>query len=236
MTAGQRLQDKVILVLGAQGGLGSEAARQFAAEGARVILSGRSVRMLEKVAKPIEADGGYVQLYPLDLEGASPADLAEMAERIEEEHGRLDGLFHAAAHFPGLTPIELTDPAEIARAVHVNLTACVWATMACLPALHKSAAGVVAVALDDTERTSRPYWGGYGLANAARHALVPMLKGELGNTTIRVVAVEPGPMRTGLRSRAYIAERDFTAVVPAQYAELCVRAMMGEAPSEAMPS
>ena len=108
--------------------------------------------------------------------------------------------------------------------------------MACLPALHKSAAGVVAVALDDTERTSRPYWGGYGLANAARHALVPMLKGELGNTTIRVVAVEPGPMRTGLRSRAYIAERDFTAVVPAQYAELCVRAMMGEAPSEAMPS
>lgn len=235
MTAGQRLQDKVILVLGAQGGLGSEAARQFAAEGARVILSGRSVRMLEKVAKPIEADGGYVQLYPLDLEGASPADLAEMAERIEEEHGRLDGLFHAAAHFPGLTPIELTDPAEIARAVHVNLTACVWATMACLPALHKSAAGVVAVALDDTERTSRPYWGGYGLANAARHALVPMLKGELGNTTIRVVAVEPGPMRTGLRSRAYIAERDFTAVVPAQYAELCVRAMMGEAPSEAMP-
>lgn len=235
MTAGQRLQDKVILVLGAQGGLGSEAARQFAAEGARVILSGRSVRMLERVAKPIEADGGYVQLYPLDLEGASPADLAEMAERIEEEHGRLDGLFHAAAHFPGLTPIELTDPAEIARAVHVNLTACVWATMACLPALHKSAAGVVAVALDDTDRTSRPYWGGYGLANAARHALVPMLKGELGNTAIRVVAVEPGPMRTGLRSRAYIAERDFTAVVPAQYAELCVRAMMGEAPSEAMP-
>lgn len=234
MTAARRLQDKVILVLGAQGGLGTEAARSFAREGARVIISGRSVRMLEKVAKLIEGDGEFVQMYPLDLEGAAPEHLAEMAERIEEEHGRIDGLFHAAAHFSGLTPIELTDPAEIARAVHVNLTACVWATMACLPALRKSQAGVIAIALDDTERTSRPYWGGYGMANAARHALLPMLKGELGNTAIKVVAVQPGPMRTGLRSRAYIAERDFTAVAPAQYADLCIRAMMGVDTSEAV--
>lgn len=227
MSTARRLQDKVILVLGAQGGLGSEAARAFASEGARVIISGRSVRMLEKLAKSIEAEGGFVQMYPLDLEGASPEQLAEMAARIEEEHGRLDGLLHSAAHFAGLTPIELTDPAEIARALHVNLTACVWATMACLPALHKSDRGVVAIALDDPDRTSRPYWGGYGLANAGRHALVPMLKGELGNTAIEVVAIEPGPMRTGLRSRAYIAERDFTAVVPSHYTEVCVSAMMG---------
>lgn len=236
MTAARRLQDKVILVLGAQGGLGSEAARSFAKEGARVIISGRSVRMLEKLAKQIEADGDFVQMYPLDMEGASPEQWAEMAERITEEHGRLDGLFHAAAHFQGLTPVELTDPAEIARAIHVNLTACVWATMACLPALQKSEAAVVVITLDDTARTSRPYWGGYGLANAGRHALVPMLKGELSNTAIKVIGIEPGPMRTGLRSRAYIAERDFTAVVPAQYAELCIRAMMGDDSPDSMPA
>lgn len=232
MTATKRLQNKVILVLGAQGGLGSEAARSFAREGAQVIISGRSVRMLEKVAKSIEAEGHFVQMYPLDLEGASPEQLAEMVERIDEAHGRIDGVFHAAAHFPGLTPIELTDPAEVARAIHVNLTASVWATMACLPALRKSEAGVVAIALDDTTRTSKPYWGGYGLANAARHALMPMLKGELSNTAIQVVAVMPGPMRTGLRSRAYIAERDFTAKMPGEYAELCIRAMMGEATTD----
>ena len=59
-------------------------------------------------------------LYPLDLEGASPDDYAEMADRLFREFGRLDGILHCAAEFRGLTPLEHTDPAAFARAVHVN--------------------------------------------------------------------------------------------------------------------
>ena len=157
-----------------------------------------------------------------DLEGASPDDHLELAERIEAELGRLDGLVHCAAHFNGLTPLPHADPAEVARAVHVNLTARQWLTQACLPLLERADAGVVVQVLDDPARVGKAYWGGYGLAQHALHALVPMLQAELGSQGVRVSGLQPGPMRTGLRAAAYIAETDAAAGDPARYAPLVV--------------
>ena len=225
--AARRLQDKVILVVGAQGGLGREAALASAREGATVVLLGRKVPQLNRVHDAIVAEGGEALLYPMDLEGATPDDHAELATRIDEAFGRLDGILHCAAHFKGLTPLELTDPADVARALHVNLTAPVWLTMACLPLLRRTEDASVVVVIDTPARTSRAYWGGYGLAQAGRAALVPMLDGEIGEGHVRVVGLEPGPMRTGLRARAYLNDRDPSARPPTDYAEACVAALAG---------
>ena len=216
------LDGRVVLVAGAHGALGHPAALACANAGATVVLLGRKVPKLNRVHDAIVREGGEALLYPLDLEGATPDDYAEMAERIGTELGRLDGVLHCAAQFGGLTPLEITDPADFARAIHVNLTARWWLTQACLPLLRKAEDGAVVFAIDRDAAGGAPYWGGYGAAQAALLPMVGMLQGELTGTRVRVSGLAPGPMRTLLRGKAWLQDEDTSARDPADVAPDCV--------------
>ncbi len=219
------LAGRVVLVNGAHGGLGAAASLACAQAGATVVLLGRKVPKLNRVYDAIAGHGDGLPTplnYPLDLEGASADDYAEMATRIESELGRLDGVLHCAADFPGLTPLEHTDPAAFARALHVNLTAKWWLTQACLPLLKRATDSAVVFVVDDVGRVGKAYWGGYGIAQQGLSALTAMLHAELANSPVRVSALQPGPMRTSLRAKAYVNEEDILARDPALSAGDCV--------------
>ena len=216
------LRGRVVLIAGAAGGLGSAAAVACAKAGASTVLLGRKVAPLNRVYDAIKAVGPEPMLYPLDLEGAGPDDYDQLAEALDGEFGRLDGLLHCAAEFKGLTPLLHTDPADFARAIHVDLTARWWLTQACLPLLQKSDAGAVVFALDDAERSGGAFWGGYGLAQAGQATLVSMLQAELGERGPRVSGFRPGPMRTALRGKAYQPNTDLDARPPAEVADAVV--------------
>lgn len=216
------LDQRVILVSGAQGGLGGAAAEACARAGATVVLLGRKPAKLNRVYDACAKLGPEPLLYPLDLEGASPDDYAEMADRLQREVGRLDGVLHCAAEFRGLTPLEHTDPAVFARAMHVNLTAPWWLSQACLPLLKQAPDAALVFALDDAARVGKAYWGGYGVAQHGLAGLVGMLHAELANSSVRVAALQPGPMRTSLRAKAYVEDEDKEARNPVEYAPACV--------------
>ena len=216
------LEGRVVLVAGAAGGLGAAASVVCAQAGATVVLLGRKVAPLNRVYDAVKAVGPEPLLYPLDLVGATPDDYDELAQRIESELGRLDGVLHCAVEFKGLTPLLHTDPADFARAIHVDLTARWWLTQACLPLLAKSDAGAVVFAMDDPARTDGAFWGGYGLAQSAQASLVSMLQAELGEHGPRISGFRPGPMRTALRGKAYQPNADAEARAPAEYAAACV--------------
>ena len=220
--APRALDQRVILVSGAHGGLGSAAAAACARAGATVVLLGRKLPKLNRVYDAVAQAGAEPLLYPLDLEGASPDDYAELADRLRAELGHLDGVLHCAVEFKGLTPLEHTDPAAFARVMHVNLTAPWWLSQACLPLLRQSADAALVFALDDLERVSQPYWGAYGIAQHGLAAMVGMLHAELASSSVRVSALQPGPMRTGLRSRAYADDNDLQAREATDYADACV--------------
>lgn len=224
MSEAASLRGGVVLVAGAAGGLGSAAAVACAKAGATVVLLGRKVAPLNRVYDAAKAVGPEPLLYPLDLEGASPDDFDQLAQSLEAEFGRLDGLLHCAAEFKGLTPLQHTDPANFARAIHVDLTARWWLTQACLPLLARSETGAVVFALDDVARGGGEgaFWGGYGLAQAAQERLVPMLQAELGESGPRITGFRPGPMRTSLRGKAYQPNTDTDAKPAAAYADACV--------------
>lgn len=196
------LSGQVVLITGASGGLGGAMAEACALAGAQVVASGRHLRRLEALYQRVQVVGGQIQLYPLDLEGAQPADLQQLVDDIHNEYGRLDLLIQCAADFPGLTPLAHADPAAVARAIHVNLTARIWLVQAALPALRASAGSVV-LSVDRAERGQQAYWGGYGLAQPAQHALAQMLEQELGDDVVGVQLLAPPPMPTALRARAY---------------------------------
>lgn len=216
------LAGRVVLVSGAQGGLGAAASEACARAGATVVLLGRKPAKLGRVYDACAQAGPEPFLYPLDLEGATPEDYAALASRVETETGRLDGVLHAAADFPGLTPLELTDPAAFARAIHVNLTARWWLTQACLPLLRQAPDAAVVFAVDALDTVAQSYWGGYGIAQHGLVGLVNMLHRELLHSPVRVSGLQPGPMRSALRGRAYAGDADLAARDPAHYAPHCV--------------
>lgn len=220
--APQPLAGRVILLSGAHGGLGAVAAEACAAAGATLVLLGRRLPKLNRVYDAVAQAGPEPLLYPLDLEGAGPDDYAEMVERLRAELGRLDGVLHCAAEFRGLTPLEHLDPAAFARAIHVNLTAPWWLVQACLPLLREAADASVVLAVDDPARVGQAYWGGYGVAQHGLRALVGMLDAELAGTPVRVAGLQPGPMRTPLRARAYADDLDADLRDPQAYAGACV--------------
>ena len=223
MSDAKPLDGRVILVAGAAGGLGSAASVACAQAGATVVLLGRKVAPLNRLYDAVKAVGPEPLLYPLDLVGAAPDDFDELAQRIEVELGRLDGVLQCAAEFKGLTPLLHTDPADFARAIHVDLTARWWLTQACLPLVAKSDAGAVVFAIDDPARSgSEAFWGGYGLAQSAQVALVSMLQAELGEHGPRFSGVRPGPMRTALRGKAFQPNTDLKAKPAGDYAAACV--------------
>lgn len=216
------LEGRVVLLVGAHGALGHASALACADAGATVVLLGRKVPKLNRVHDAVVRAGGEALLYPLDLEGATPDDYAEMAERIGSGLGRLDGILHCAADFPGLTPLQNSDPAAFARALHVNLTARWWLTQACLPLLHRADDASLVFAIDTDAGRGGAYWGGYGIAQSGMVALVGTLHAELANSKVRVSGLAPGPMRTPLRARAFVEADNGIARDAADVAMACV--------------
>jgi NAD(P)-dependent dehydrogenase (short-subunit alcohol dehydrogenase family) len=216
------LAGRVVLVTGANGALGEAASRACAAAGATVVLLGRRVPKLQRLSDALAAIGPLPAIYPLDLLGATPADYAEVATRIGDGLGRLDGVLHAAAEFQGLTPLQNTEPSEFVDAMHVNVGAPFLLTQACLPMLRQAPDSAVVFVLDDPQRVGRAYWGGYGVAKFALQGLVRVLVDELENSPVRVSALQPGPMQTGLRARAFMSEEPGTCPPAAAYAQACV--------------
>ena len=216
------LAGRVILVTGAYGGLGEAAARACAQAGATLVLLGRKVPKLSRTYDAVKALGPLPALYPLDLAGADPADYEAMAETIERELGGLHGILHCAAEFTGLKPLEATPPEEFVRQLHVNLTAPWLLTQACLPLLRKAGDSAVVFVAEDLARVNRAYWGTYGVAKAGLLGLVRVLHDETEDGPVRVSALQPGPMRTSIRARAYVEEAASQVPYPTAYAQACV--------------
>lgn len=225
--SGPDLSGRTVLITGAGAGLGAALARTCGRAGAEVVLLGHSVRKLEAVYDDIVAAGGpEPAIYPLDLEGAAPSDYGELAARLDEACGRLDALVHNAATLGEQTPLEFQSPLEWARTLQVNLTGPLLLTQACLPLLRKAPRGDI-VFVDDERRGA--YWGAYAISKAAAAALADMLAEETEREpALRVHRIDPGPMRTGFRARAFPGALPEEAPLPEEHAVPAILARLTE--------
>lgn len=216
------LQDKVILITGAYGGLGAASAIAAAEAGATIVLLGKKVPKLNQIYDAVKRVGVEPALYPLDMRGADPADYEAMSDKIESDLGGLHGILHCAADFSGLRPLETTSPEEFITQMHVNLTAPWLLTQACLPALRKHDDAALVFICEDLQRVTKAYWGAYGIAKAGLEGMVHMLHDETEDSVVRVSALQPGPMKTSIRARAYVDDAATNCPDASLYASVCV--------------
>ncbi|WP_163575785.1 YciK family oxidoreductase [Halomonas faecis] len=210
------LKERIVLVTGAGDGIGRAAALAFARHGATVILLGRTLAKLETVYDQIEAEGlPQPAIFPLNFEGATLKDYHDMAETLDKEFGRLDGLLHNAGLLGNITPFVQYDPALWEQVMQVNINGPTWMTQALMPLLEASKDASVVFTSSGVGRKGRAYWGAYSVSKYATEGFMEVLADEvehLGN--IRVNSLNPGATRTRMRANAYPGEDPEALLTP----------------------
>lgn len=204
----QLLKDRVILVTGAGDGIGKSAALSYARLGATVILLGRTVEKLEQVYDQIEQEGGkQPAIVPLNLESASQVEYTQIAETIEKEFGRLDGLLLNAAVLGDMRPLEYYPIDVFDRVMKVNVNSQFMLIRTLMPMLRAAASGSIILTTSSVGRKGRANWGAYAISKFAVEGIMQTLADELQNTSqVRVNCINPGATRTNMRASAYPAE------------------------------
>ena len=215
------LHGRVILISGAGGGLGSVAAKSCAAAGACIVLLDKSVSQLEKLYDEIMGLGHTrPALYPLDLEKATEADSAELAEIIHNQFGVLHGLLHSAADVGVLGPLADIKAGLWDRLLRINLSAAYGLTQAVLPLLQIAGDASLVFTSNSSARLGKAYWGAYGVAALALEGMARMWADELASAgRVRVNIFVPGPVNSPVRRKTHPGEAPGQNPSPASLAE-----------------
>lgn len=195
------------IITGAAGSLGSELSLKLVESGWAVVMLDKNLRGLEKAYDRIGQGGpGEAILHPLDLAEAVPETFEQLLDSTREELGGVNAVVHCAAEFRSLTPVEHIQPQDWLQAIQVNLNAAWLLSAMALPYLRDSGAGRLVYLLEDMEKVDGPFWGAYGVAKHALLALVKQTAAECAGGPVEVHGVNPGPMGSPIRTRAYHSE------------------------------
>jgi NAD(P)-dependent dehydrogenase (short-subunit alcohol dehydrogenase family) len=202
------LQGRVILVTGASGTIGRALSVACAGLGARVILTGRSVKKLEKTYDAIVATGApRPSIAPLDFEKADATAYDTLATALREEFGQLDGLAHVGALLGDRSPILHYDVPTWFRVMQANVNGPFLLTRTLLPLLQLAPDPSIVFTTSGVSVKGRAYWGAYAVSKFANEGLMQVLADELDTERpVRSNSVNPGAVRSPMRAQAYPGE------------------------------
>lgn len=219
-TPEKRLTGKIALVTGASRGLGRAVSLALAREGAHVIISGRTTGALEELDDEIAKIGGTATILALDLTKGDKLD--QLGPSLYQRWQHLDIFVANAAILGPLSPLSHVTADAWSSVIDTNLTAN-WRLIRTLdPLLHKAAGARVIFVTSRAAHGKNAYWGPYAVAKAGLEALAATYAAESENTPIRIATLDPGGIRTGMRSKAFPGEDPMTLPTPEDVAPLVI--------------
>jgi NAD(P)-dependent dehydrogenase (short-subunit alcohol dehydrogenase family) len=204
-----KLEGKVAVVTGGNSGIGLATAKEFAREGARVVITGRDARTLDAAAGEI---GGEV--LALRSDAASLADIDELFSAVKKRFGRVDVLF-VNAGVAQFAPVEETTEELFDLIMDINLKGAYFTVKKALPLLSDDASVILNTSV--VAHIGFPNSSVYSASKAALLSLVRTFSADLAGRRIRVNAVSPGPIETPIFGRMGLpveAKQGFGAQVP----------------------
>ncbi|KQY64825.1 MULTISPECIES: SDR family oxidoreductase [unclassified Nocardioides] len=215
----------VALITGASLGLGHALARELSEQGWTLVLDARHAAALEAATHSL-AGTGHVAVAG---DVADPRHRTSLVEAVEAAGG-LDLLVNNASTL-GTSPLPRfadLEEATFSRILEVNLVAPLALTRALLPTL-RARRGTVVNITSDAAVEAYEGWGGYGSAKAGLEHASRILAAE--EPDLRVLAVDPGDMRTAMHQAAFPGEDISDRPLPDSVAPRLVSLVLGDAPS-----
>jgi NAD(P)-dependent dehydrogenase (short-subunit alcohol dehydrogenase family) len=198
----KRLQDKVAVIYG-DGAVGAVIAKAFAREGARIFLTGRTVKKLDAIAGEILSEGGVIETAGLDALDEQAVD-GHMQEVIKKA-GKIDISFNAIG-IPqkGIQGIPLTELSveKFSLPITTYTQSHFVTAKAAASRMIKQGRGVIVMHTPNASRISPPFVGGMVPAWAAIEALCRSLSVECGQYGVRSVCL----LTTGIPETSLIDE------------------------------
>lgn len=187
------IENPVVAVVGATGGLGWAISRELARRGARLVLTGRDPAALRERSEELPGSASAV----LDLHDPDAGD--RLVAAATDAFGRLDVLVNAAG-IVAFGPLADTPDVVIEELFLTNVIGPLWLLRRCLPLLQASQGTVVHLSAVVAEQPL-PGMAAYSATKAALSAADAALARELRRAGIRVLDVRPPHTNTGLHER-----------------------------------
>jgi NAD(P)-dependent dehydrogenase (short-subunit alcohol dehydrogenase family) len=206
-----KLSGKIAIVTGGNSGIGLATAKLFAAEGARVIITGR--RKAELDAAIAEIGHGA-----LGIQGdvSKLADLDKLYVEVKQKFGRIDVLF-ANAGIAEVVPLDAITEAHFDKLFNINVKGLLFTVQKALPLIVDGGAIILNSSVANTKGTAA--FGVYSATKAAVRSFARTWTSELKDRKIRVNAISPGPIETPIFGKMGLADQqieEFGANISAQ--------------------
>lgn len=189
------LNDKVILITGASGGIGAATARQLAGKGMALALAGRDVGKLEMVANDCRKVGALAEAFPGEI--TEEAYTASLPDAVQTRFGALHALFNNAGVFE-TGSFETADMSRWDMALDVNFRSLLHLTKAAIPHLLEHPESAI---INLSSIAGRMTFGGGGIYSATKHAVHAFsgcLFEDLRDKGLKVATIYPGFVDTGM--------------------------------------
>ncbi|CAN7402316.1 SDR family oxidoreductase [Bosea sp. LjRoot9] len=188
-----KLAGKIAIITGGGSGIGHEAAKLFAAEGAVVIVADRDGAAAERVATEIKSNSGKATAHTIDV--SKEAEIKAMIDRVVADHGRLDILVNNAG-FGFAGTVVTTSEADWDALMAVNVKGVFFGCKYAIPVMEKQGGGVIvntASAVANVGITDR---AAYVASKGAVAALTRAMAIDHVAAKIRINCVAPGTIES----------------------------------------
>jgi len=222
---------KTVWITGASSGIGAELARQFAGEGARVIISSHEAEELEGVRKSLEPISKEVRTVVFNL--GNPEEVKATAERVLEEFGRIDVLMNNGGISIRAEAIETTIEMD-RKLMEIDYFSGVILVKTLLPAMIENGYGHIGVTSSISGKFGWPLRSAYAAAKHALFGFYKSLWAENHHKGIHITIFSPGRVRTNISYHALLKDGKEQGVMdpgldkgirPATCARKMIRAM-----------
>jgi len=205
------MKDRIVLITGADGGLGVNVTTAFLEAGANVIGSSRKIQQSSFNSPDFTA-------IPADM--ATPEGASVLVEQVMAHFGKIDVLVHTVGGFAGGQSVAETDDATFRRMFDLNVNSAFYLLRAALPGMQKTGNGRIIAIGSRAAVDPGPGIGAYSASKAALVSLIRTVAAENKDAGITANVILPGTMDTPA-NRKMIPNADVSKwVQPASVANL----------------